>query len=53
METLANKCPFLAKVSTNFLKHAGQSLVAYANKCPVMSDYMTRYAAYITLTQAR
>ena len=53
METLVSKCPFLARVSTNFLKRAGQSLVSYANNCPVMSLYMTEYASYLFHTQKR
>ena len=32
-----SKCPFLTKVSTNFLRHAGGSLGMYGQRCPVMS----------------
>uniref|UniRef100_H2YQT1 5-aminolevulinate synthase n=1 Tax=Ciona savignyi TaxID=51511 RepID=H2YQT1_CIOSA len=48
-ESIVSKCPFLTRVPSQFLRKAGQSLVSYAQRCPVMSEYMTRYAAQITM----
>uniref|UniRef100_H2XYE1 5-aminolevulinate synthase n=1 Tax=Ciona intestinalis TaxID=7719 RepID=H2XYE1_CIOIN len=53
MESFVSKCPFLTRVPSNFLRKAGQSVVSYAQRCPVMSEYMTRYAAQITMQGAR
>lgn len=35
--SVAAKCPFLGRVSSNFLQHSGNSLGMYGQKCPVMS----------------
>ncbi|XP_076813289.1 5-aminolevulinate synthase, non-specific, mitochondrial-like [Clavelina lepadiformis] len=53
MDSIASKCPFLTRVSSQFLRRAGQSIVSYAKRCPVMSEYMTHYAAYMTMQSAR
>eukprot|EP00794_Sanderia_malayensis_P006225 gene6225-6941_t len=37
---LAKKCPFLRKVPSTFLRKSGPSLIAYAEKCPVMSQVL-------------
>nr|XP_039260594.1 5-aminolevulinate synthase, nonspecific, mitochondrial-like [Styela clava]XP_039260595.1 5-aminolevulinate synthase, nonspecific, mitochondrial-like [Styela clava] len=47
METLV-KCPFLKKVPTTFLQRAGNSLAIYADKCPVMTEYMARYSSVMS-----
>uniref|UniRef100_H2YQT3 5-aminolevulinate synthase n=1 Tax=Ciona savignyi TaxID=51511 RepID=H2YQT3_CIOSA len=52
-ESIVSKCPFLTRVPSQFLRKAGQSLVSYAQRCPVMSEYMTRYAAQITMQSSR
>lgn len=33
----ASKCPFLTRVSTNYLQKSGSSLGMYGQRCPVMS----------------
>ena len=38
MEALARRCPFLSRVSQSFLQKAGQSLLTYAQSCPVMME---------------
>ena len=35
--SVAAKCPFLGRVSSNFLQHSGSSLGMYGQACPVMS----------------
>ncbi|XP_069062202.1 5-aminolevulinate synthase, non-specific, mitochondrial isoform X2 [Pleurodeles waltl] len=40
MEALARRCPFLSRVSQSFLQKAGQSLLTYAQSCPVMMEGM-------------
>ncbi|XP_062522894.1 5-aminolevulinate synthase, erythroid-specific, mitochondrial-like isoform X2 [Corticium candelabrum] len=37
---LMTKCPFLGRVSRDFLKHCGQSLRIFSSKCPVMSSVL-------------
>nr|CAB3220856.1 5-aminolevulinate synthase, erythroid-specific, mitochondrial [Phallusia mammillata] len=53
MESFVNKCPFLTRVPTKFLQKAGQSLVSYAYRCPIMSEYMARYTAMLNLQSIR
>lgn len=38
------KCPFLRKVNSKFLQHAGNSLAMYSRNCPVMTEYISRCA---------
>lgn len=47
MDTLV-KCPFLKKVPTKFLQCAGNSLAIYADRCPIMTEYMTRYSSVMS-----
>jgi len=53
MEFIAVKCPFLTRVPTKFLQKAGNSLLSYAKSCPVMTEYMGRYATFLTLQNIR
>ena len=40
---LAKKCPFLARVPSSFVRKArGPVLVSYAERCPVMSDVLSK-----------
>ncbi|KAK2571291.1 5-aminolevulinate synthase [Acropora cervicornis] len=40
---LAKKCPFLARVPSSFVRKArGAVLVSYAERCPVMSDVLSK-----------
>ena len=40
---LAKKCPFLARVPSSFVRKArGPVLVSYAEKCPVMSEVLSK-----------
>ncbi|XP_048448649.1 5-aminolevulinate synthase, non-specific, mitochondrial [Rhincodon typus] len=36
MEAVVRRCPFLSRVSQNFLQKAGKSLIYYAQHCPIM-----------------
>eukprot|EP00795_Rhopilema_esculentum_P002199 gene2199-17793_t len=42
---LAKKCPFLKRVPSSFLRKSGPSIIAYAEKCPVMSQVLTSKVA--------
>ena len=42
---LAKKCPFLKRVPADFLRKSGPSLIAYAEKCPVMSQVLSTKVA--------
>eukprot|EP00112_Aurelia_sp_Birch-Aquarium-sp1_P001691 Seg1183.4 transcript_id=Seg1183.4/GoldUCD/mRNA.D3Y31 product="5-aminolevulinate synthase nonspecific mitochondrial" protein_id=Seg1183.4/GoldUCD/D3Y31 len=42
---LAKKCPFLKRVPAKFLRKSGPSLIAYAEKCPVMSQVLSTKVA--------
>ncbi|XP_078518009.1 5-aminolevulinate synthase, non-specific, mitochondrial isoform X1 [Lissotriton helveticus] len=44
MEAFARRCPFLSRVSQSFLQRAGQSLLTYAQSCPVMMEGITARA---------
>ncbi|XP_069499298.1 5-aminolevulinate synthase, non-specific, mitochondrial [Ambystoma mexicanum] len=44
MEAFARRCPFLSRVSQSFLQKAGQSLITYAQRCPVMMEGTTARA---------
>ena len=38
-------CPFLSRVSSSFLGHAGASLNMYGQRCPIMARLFHRVAA--------
>lgn len=38
---MMSRCPFLTKVSSQFICKAGKSLVIYAQSCPVVTKYAT------------
>ena len=50
MNAVSSKCPFLARVPSSFLGHAGPSLNMYGQRCPVMARMFHRTAAGGTKT---
>lgn len=45
LNAVCSKCPFLTRVSSDFLSHAGPSLNMYGQRCPVMVRLFHRGAA--------
>uniref|UniRef100_A0A8C4QHZ2 5-aminolevulinate synthase n=2 Tax=Eptatretus burgeri TaxID=7764 RepID=A0A8C4QHZ2_EPTBU len=45
MANIMRRCPFLARVPHTFLQHAGKSLLAYAERCPVMMEGLSQCPA--------
>uniref|UniRef100_A0A4W3GPV1 5-aminolevulinate synthase n=1 Tax=Callorhinchus milii TaxID=7868 RepID=A0A4W3GPV1_CALMI len=52
METVVWRCPFLSRVSQNFLQKAGKSLIYYAQRCPVMMESASKLAMRNVTTSA-
>lgn len=50
--TMKANCPFLGRVSTRFLQHAGRSLSVYSERCPVMSRLLHTNARGSTVNLA-
>lgn len=45
-QTMAHsRCPFLNRVSANFLRHAGKSLTLYGQSCPMVSRLLCNKAS--------
>lgn len=44
VNAVSSKCPFLTRVPSNFLSHAGSSLNMYGQRCPVMARLFHRAA---------
>ena len=44
VNAVSSKCPFLARVPTAFLGHAGPSINMYGQRCPVMARMFHRAA---------
>ena len=40
-----SRCPFLNRVSANFLRHAGKSLTLYGQSCPMVSRLICNKAS--------
>ena len=53
MSSLVSKCPFLNQVTAHFLKNAGRSIASYAQRCPIMTEYMGCYATVLNFQSRR
>lgn len=42
MDVIVRRCPFLARVPQSFLQQTKKSLVAYAQRCPIMMELASK-----------